>query len=112
MGVSTAWIIQTIIMVVIGIIGFFIKQSLDDMKAKINSNNNRIDEVNMQLTKTIEEKMDRVEALQKDLQNFKEKVVDEFVKKSEHNRVTGEIMTKLDKIFDILLLLKPGNKQL
>jgi len=38
--------------------------------------------------------------------------VDEFVKKSEHNRVTGEIMTKLDKIFDILMSIKTGTKQL
>lgn len=43
---------------------------------------------------------------------YAEKVVDEFVKKSEHNRVTGEIMTKLDKIFDILMSIKTGNKQL
>lgn len=112
MGVSVEWIIQTVIMLIIGIIGFFIKRSLTEMESKINKNNDRIEEVNQQLSDKIDEKMKNVDALQKDFQNFKERVVDEFVKKSEHNRVTGEIMTKLDKIFDILMSIKTGNKQL
>lgn len=111
MGVSVEWIIQTVIMLVIGIIGFFIKQSLNSMESKINKNNDRIDEVYKQLSEYIDEKMKHVDELQKDFQCFKEKVVDEFARKSELNRVTGEIMNKLEKIFDILMSLKTGNKQ-
>ena len=111
MGVSVEWIVQTIIMLFIGIIGFFIKQSLNGMEIKITKNNDRTEEVYKQLSENIDEKMKYVNELQKDFQGFKEKVVDEFARKSELNRVTGEIMSKLDKIFDILMSLKTGIKQ-
>lgn len=106
MGINVQWVIQTLVMLGVGIIGFLIKQSIADMKKNINQNNERIEEVYTNLTATINEKMDRVDELQKDFQSFKEKVVDEFVRKSEHQRITGEIMTKLDKIFDILMSIK------
>ena len=111
MGVSVEWIIQTTIMLVIGIIGFFIKQSLSSMESKINKNNDRIEEVNKQLTKTIEEKMECVDELSRELQSFKGKVADEYVKKFDYYQTNGEIMKKLDRIWDILLQLsqKGGN---
>ena len=49
--------------------------------------------------------------LKEDFQSFKEKVVEDYVKKSEHNQVTGEIMKKLDKIFDILMTIKTNERK-
>lgn len=118
MGVSTAWIVQTIIMVVIGIIGFFIKQSLDDMKKnntktneRLDKTNDKLDEVSKQFAQTIEEKMKCVDGLSKDLQDFKGKVADEYVKKTDYLHTNGEIMKKLDRIWDLLYAMKGGKSQ-
>lgn len=108
-GVSVAWVVQTAILLIIGIIGFFIKRSVDDMDKKIVASNERIDKVNKELS-------DSMEKLRTQFFDFKDSVNEEFaqinkdfVSNEIFARTIGDMVRKIDKMYDIVLDLKGGS---
>lgn len=84
------WTIQTVIMVGIGVIGYFIK-----------STNGKADE-------RMKENEGKIEALEEKFNNFKEEIPQKYVSKDDFIRAISSIDVKLDKIYDYITLKKGG----
>lgn len=79
---TTNWalmVVQLISTAIVGTIGFFLKRELN--------------------------KSDRF--MQK-LSGLETKIAEEYVRKDDYNRVNGEILAKVDKIYDMLYELRGG----
>lgn len=79
------WVIQTVIMVGIGAIGYFLKSTMKETKGKI-------------------------EALEEKFNDFKEEIPQKYVSKDDFIRAISSIDVKLDKIYDYITLKKGGQQ--
>lgn len=96
------WVIQSVIMLALGIIGYFIKDLKKSIQEEITENKRRIDETNVRLEEFREEfKEYKVEQAREISGQFKD-----YVSKSEFVRVTANYERKIDKIYDILMEIK------
>lgn len=111
-GFNLTAILQVITTLVIAIIGFFIKRELTKLEKADEDNKTRISSIE----KDLHCKIDKVrsesekcncEVLER-LNEFKEDVSKEYVRKEDYLQTTGEIMKRLDKIYDMLYEMK-GN---
>lgn len=109
-GFNLTAILQVITTLVIAIIGFFIKRELSKLEKADEENKSRI----TGLERDLNCKIDKVrsegeryncEVLEK-LNEFKEDVSKEYVRKEDYLQTTGEIMKRLDKIYDMLYEMK------
>lgn len=103
---GSTWIYQIVITCVIGIIAYFLKDTkklFDDRFSKLDKD---IKETLQKSEKNIKEHTEKIDQLREDFNEHKEDVSKEYVRKSDYLQTTGEIMKKLDKIFDILLDMK------
>ena len=103
-----SWVIQTIIMLALGLIGYFIKDLKKGIQEEISDNKRRIEETNVRLDEFREEfKEYKVDQAREISNQFRD-----YVSKSEFVRVTSNYEHKLDKIYDILMEMKTtGNKE-
>ncbi|MEF2968344.1 hypothetical protein V3851_23785 [Paenibacillus sp. M1] len=85
-----SWIIQTVTMLGIGAIGFFLKATLSEVKTQIKEN------------------AERVDALEEKLENLKSDLPFIYTTREDFIRTMNNVDTKLEKIHDVLL--KGGNK--
>lgn len=96
-----SWIIQTITMLGIGAIGFFLKSTLSEIKSQIKANTERVDQ--------LEGKFDnRVDALEERFENLKADLPFIYTTREDFIRTMNNVDSKLDKIHDVMLL-KGGN---
>lgn len=86
------WVIQTIIMVGIGVIGYFIKSTNGKLDERMKDNENKLD------------------ALEEKFNNFKEEIPQKYVGKDDFIRAISSIGVKLDKIYDYITLKKGGQQ--
>jgi hypothetical protein len=84
-----AWIIQTITMLGIGALGFFIKDLKKSIEGRIEQN-----------TKGIDNNTEKIETLEEKFSNYKETVAMRYVQKDEFIRAVTSMDKKLDKIYD------------
>lgn len=97
-----SWIVQTVIMLGIGAIGYFIKQNEKKTDERITQNEKKID--------LLTEKFDsKVEALEDKLSTLKEELPQKYVIRDDFIRAMSNVDTKLDKIYDIITVKKGGN---
>lgn len=103
-----SWVIQTIIMLALGLIGYFIKDLKKSIQEEIMDNKRRIEETIESLEDLREEfKEYKVEQAREISNQFKD-----YVSKGEFVRVTANYERKLDKIYDILMEIRgSGNKE-
>ncbi|NSW90238.1 MAG: hypothetical protein HPY74_06085 [Firmicutes bacterium] len=101
------WILlPTAVGIITGIIGYLTKRSIDAIDQKIVTANKRIDDLNEKLDSSNKMFNKAIDSLKSEFYEFKEKVGDEFVRKSDFVMTTSEISKKLDKVYDILLDFK------
>lgn|GEM_PF-5519218 len=94
------WVLlPTVIGLVVGIIGYLMKRSINEMDKKIDQLSIKADQTNARLERSFNE-------LRKEFYDYKDKAADEFVKKADFVLVTSDISKKLDRVYDILLDLK------
>lgn len=100
-------LIPTFASLIVGIIGFLTKRSIDAMDQKIAS----IKSDMLQSITTLDECVKKVDAdtdqnikeLRDELYSFKDKVGEDYVKKSDFILTTSALEKKVDKVYDILL---------
>lgn len=113
-GFNLTAILQILTTLVIAIIGFFIKRELRSLEEADTENKNKINTLEKEMYRKIDEvkedcKTCKCENIEK-VNLIKEDISKEFVRKSDYLQTTGEIMKKLDKIFDILFELKGSGR--
>lgn len=89
-------ILPTAATIVVGIIGFLMKRSINEMDKKIDKMDEKLDQSNERLEKSFNE-------LRKEFYEYKDKAADEFAKKIDFIHATADISKKIDKVYDILL---------
>lgn len=86
------WIVQTIIVTVIGIIAYFLKSYKTDLTQK-----------NVQLEQDNEKLQIQINQVENDLSKYKLEVANNFVQKDDFIRASAQTDRKLDKIYDELI---------
>ncbi|BFH15192.1 hypothetical protein M5X00_24425 [Paenibacillus alvei] len=90
------WVIQTVIMLGIGAIGFFLKTTLSEVKQHIASSAKRVDE--------LEDKMDtKVAGLEREVKELKSDLPFIYVTREDYIRTMNNVDKKLDRIHDTML---------
>lgn len=101
------WVLlPTIVGIITGLIGYLTKRSIDSIDQKIVAANKRIDDLSEKLDNSNKMFNKAIDDLKDEFYEFKDKVGDEFVRKSDFVMTTSEISKKLDKVYDILLDFK------
>lgn len=95
-------IVQIVVTFLVGIAGFLIKRELSRLDEKDKENQSSICRVETDLKNKIEKTDNSINALIQCLNDFKEDVGKDYVKKSDYLQNTSEIMKRLDKIYDML----------
>ncbi|EES73460.1 hypothetical protein POTG_01755 [Paenibacillus sp. oral taxon 786 str. D14] len=91
-----SWIIQTATMLGIGVIGYFLKTTITEMKEQIRMNSQRVDQT--------EEKMEqKLIELKKELEDLRSDLPFIYVTREDFIRALNNVDNKLDKIYDGLL---------
>ncbi len=103
-----SWIVQTLTMVALGIIAYFIKDLKKSIQEDIAENKQKIEDTDCKLEAFKKEyNTFRVEQAKEISGQFKD-----YVSKSEFVRVTSNYERKLDKIYDAVMSMKTtGNKE-
>jgi len=83
------WIIQTVTMLGIGALGYFIKDLKKSIEGRIEQN-----------TKSIDANTEKIDNLEEKFNNYKETVAMRYVQKDEFIRAITNMDKKLDKIYD------------
>ena len=92
------WILQTITTLAVGIIGFFLKGSMTEIKEGIKKNDLKIKETEVKLTKDIEELKDELHDLKSDLP-FVYVLREDFIRSLNNvDTKMGNIDNKIDKL--------------
>lgn len=86
-----SWIIQTATMLGIGVIAYFLKTTMTEMKERIKSNEKRVEE------------------LAKELDDLRADLPFIYVTREDFIRTMNNVDNKLDKIYDGMLKGGPGN---
>lgn len=93
-----SWILQTITTLVIGAIGFFLKGTMADIKEGIKKNDLKVKEIELKLTKDIEDLKDELHDLKSDLP-FVYVLREDFIRSLNNvDTKMGNIDTKIDKL--------------
>ncbi|WP_427340620.1 hypothetical protein [Caloranaerobacter sp. DY30410] len=86
------WIMQTLMMLGIGTIAYFVKDLKKSIESKIEDNQTRI-KLNA----------DKIEELEKSFNDYKAKVPLLYVQKDDFIRAVSNLDKKLDKIYDVIV---------
>lgn len=98
---TVAWIVQLVITCVVGIIAYFLKDIKKNTEDKISQISTKVDDTQKKMEQTKDA-----------LNDYKDEVSKEYVRKDDYLHTTGEIMKRLDKIQDLLLdMLKRGGQR-
>lgn len=92
------WIIQTIIVTVIGIISYFLKSYKTDLTQK-----------DLQLKEEDEKLQKQIDQVEMDLNKYKLEAANKFVQKDDFIRASAQTDRKLDRIYDELMKMNKGN---
>ena len=98
------YIIQGVMAIALGAIGYFLKDLKDSIKKEIYDNKTEINTVKKELT----EKINNVD---KKVDNFKDHVNKNFVDKENYIRDITNFDRKLDKITDLIIEMKGEQKR-
>lgn len=93
------WITQTITTIGIGILAYLIKDMKKNIDKDINQNKSEIAEVERNLN-------DKIEKVEKKVDDFKDHVNKNFVDKESYIRNITNFDCKLDKITDLIMEMK------
>ncbi len=97
-----SWVIQSATMLGIGVIGYFLKTTVTEMKEQIKLNNQRVDQTEEKMEKKIVELKKELEDLRSDLPFI-------YVTREDFIRTMNNVDNKLDKIYDGMLKGGSGN---
>lgn len=93
-----SWVLQTITTLAIGLIAFFLKSSMSDIKEGIKKNDLKIKETEVKLTKDIEDIKDELHDLKSDLP-FVYVLREDFIRSLNNvDTKMGNIDNKIDKL--------------
>jgi flagellar capping protein FliD len=95
------WIAQTAIMLGIGLIGYFLKATMTEVK-------NEICKIEKEINRVEDSTNARIEQINRDFNNLKSDLPLVYVTREDHVRQMNSIDRKLDKIFDHIT--KEGQK--
>ncbi len=101
---------QIIVTLLLGLSGFLIKRELTRLDQKDTENQNGILRAEKDLRAKIDKTDNAVDVLAKCVYDFKENIGKEFVRKSDFAQTNGEIVKRLDKIYDLVYALQGGMK--
>lgn len=116
---TATWVIQTIIMLLLGAIGFFLKDLKKGIEDKINNTGSKLDAFREEVAKSniaLEGRMEKrivcteekCEELQRDLAAYRDHVNKNFTLKDDFIRAISGIDRKLDKIYDTIMERRNG----
>ncbi|MBG9567453.1 hypothetical protein [Brevibacillus agri] len=97
-----SWVIQSATMLGIGVIGYFLKTTVTEMKEQIKLNSQRVDQTEEKMEKKIVELKKELEDLRSDLPFI-------YVTREDFIRTMNNVDNKLDKIYDGMLKGGSGN---
>lgn len=104
------WVSETVIMVGIGALGYFLKDLKKSIEKEIQQNKSDIksihSEMNDKIDKINTDTNDRIDKVDAKLDQFKEHVNRNFVDKESYIRNITSFDTKLDKISDMIMEMK------
>ena len=103
-------IAQIIVTLLLSLAGFLIKRELTRLDQKDTENQSTIYRVETDLRAKIDKTDNSINGLAQCLYDFKDDIGKEFVRKSDYAQTNGEIMKRLDKIYDMLYALQGGVK--
>jgi homoserine acetyltransferase len=98
-------IVPTIIGIVVGVIGFLTKRSVNEVDAKIDRTNIRMAALDKKIDDVGQNFQLAINRVQKELYEYKAHVADEFTKKKDLNSALYNIDKKIDKLMDMILEL-------
>lgn len=90
------WVMQTVTMIGIGAIGYFLKTTVSELKEQIKDNSKKVDEVEDKVGKKIGE-------LEKELDDLKSDLPFIYVTREDFIRSLNNVDSKLDKIYDSMI---------
>lgn len=88
---NTGWIIQTITMLGIGMIGYFMKDLKKSIEEKISNNE-----------LSIKENTEKIEGLKEEFHKYKTEMPFHYVLRDDFIRAMSNVDKKLDKIYEIV----------
>ncbi|EJL38956.1 ATP synthase D chain [Brevibacillus sp. CF112] len=97
-----SWVIQSATMLGIGVIGYFLKTTVTEIKEQIKINSQRVDQTEEKMEKKIVE-------LQKELEDLRSDLPFIYVTREDFIRAMNNVDNKLDKIYDGMLKGGLGN---
>lgn len=97
-----SWIIQSATMLGIGIIGYFLKTTVTEMKDQIKSNSQRVDQTEEKMEQKIGELEKKIGDLRSDLPFI-------YVTREDFIRTLNNVDNKLEKIYDGMMKGGSGN---
>lgn len=117
---TATWIVQTLIVIGLAVIGWLLKDLKKGIEGKISSAEERIAGLEVQLDKKLlnfKNEIDKritnteqhYEALCKDLNEYKDQVNKNFTLKDDFVRAVSNIDRKLDKITDLIIERRASN---
>ncbi|EKS54281.1 hypothetical protein D186_23681 [Citrobacter freundii ATCC 8090 = MTCC 1658 = NBRC 12681] len=99
---EVSWVIQSATMLGIGVIGYFLKTTIAEIKEQIKLNSQRVDQTEEKMEKKIVE-------LQKELEDLRSDLPFIYVTREDFIRTMNNLDNKLDKIYDGMLKGGSGN---
>lgn len=96
---GAAYVIQLAVTIGLGICGYLMQRSISSIDKKLEENDDKL--INTE---------DKIGDVKKELNEFKIEVSKEYVTKSDFNETTGQIMSKLDKIMDLIMEINKREK--
>lgn len=97
------WLMQTAIMICIGIIGYFLKDLKKSFEQKISNIEFKIDVSEKRMAQENEKMEKRIAELQKNFNDYKDYVSEKYTLKDDFIRAISSVDKKLDKIYDVVV---------
>jgi Tfp pilus assembly protein PilN len=89
------WILQTVLLVMVSAIGYFLKRTMDELKQSDCEIRQEVDQLRR-------ETREDIDALRADTEDFKQKMPFIYTLREDHIRWSAAVDHKLDKIYEVI----------
>jgi len=100
---NLSWLLQTAVVLCLGIIGYFLKDLKKSFEQKISNIELKIDASEKRMSQENDKMEKRLEELQKNFNDYKDYVSEKYTLKDDFIRAVSTIDKKLDKIYDVVV---------
>jgi undecaprenyl pyrophosphate synthase len=100
---NLSWLLQTAVVMCLGIIGYFLKDLKKSFEQKISNIELKIDASEKRMSQENDKMEKRIEELQKNFNDYKDYVSEKYTLKDDFIRAVSTIDKKLDKIYDVVV---------